>query len=200
MTNLEFNQNIASKTTYSVPVLFGEPKYDNRKLYSYSIYEDNIVKEIRFHDKNIIKYYFDQDNFLSVIDTYNQNNELTRTKIELIEKSDNKTIFRDSTPGNGDGNHGTFEFKNENRDCELTFHRVNSFLGYNFKGLFKCNELGLFNEEQYFQGDSARRNFKFVRMLTNHYTMKKSKMDNLARKILAKGWSFSDAELKEIEN
>jgi hypothetical protein len=39
MTVLEYNSEIRTKTTYTVPILFGEPQYDKKKIFSYSIYD-----------------------------------------------------------------------------------------------------------------------------------------------------------------
>ena len=198
MTILTFDENIASKTTYHVPVLFGDPKYDDRKLFSYSIYEDKIVKEVRFAEKEVVIWHFDQSNFLSLIETYNESNQLLKTKIEFIEKTDGKFIFRDWTPGNGDGNHGTLSFVNGRQNCELNFHRVDSFLGYHIKGVFKCNELGLFVEEKYYQWDLGQKEYIFAKMVVNEYTMKEHQIDKVARKVLADGWFANKEALKEI--
>lgn len=155
MTILEFNKKIKSKTTFNAPIKYGDAKLDKRSLFSYTIYDDKRAREIRFTTKEIFIYEFDQNNFLKGFSCYNSDDSLKfKTKFELISKEKHEIRFKDWTPGNGDGNHGTLIYLPENQYWKISFPRVDSFLGYKKVGILRTNELGDFAKEEYYDRDS----------------------------------------------
>lgn len=197
MTILELNPDIVSKTAFIIPTLFGELKYDKRRLFSYSIYESNIVKEVRFCDRKVIIYAFGENKFLSSINIY-EGDKKYKINIELIEKTETEIKFRDWSPGNGDGNHGTLEILDSGLTRNLRFPRVDSFLGYKMKATFKCNDSGMFLEEHYSQWNDTTKSYKLKMILSNEYTMKTNMVDTLAREILSNGWPTNNKVLNKI--
>ena len=191
MTILEYNLKIRSKTTYKVPINFGEKRYDQKKIFSYTLFEDKSAKEIRFDSKKVFVYKFSSDNFLSEIAVYNSAKELEKKiEFELISKEERNIKFRDSTPGNGDGNHCAFEFDGNDKLWKFSFHRVDSFLGYHISGEISLNKMGDFYEERYFQFDvkKKRKNLKCV--LINEYEYFDNELDEIANYVLENGWNF----------
>lgn len=198
MTILEFNSEIRTKTTYAVPVLFGEPQYDKKKILSYSIYDNNVINELKFKQNRLKKYFFDKTNFLSRIETYNKSSRLeTRVNFELIEKKENNILFRHFFVNTEVGNHGRLEIQNETNTSVLKFTRVNSFLGYKIQAHFIGNDISLFQEEHHFKYDKDQLFLESVYL--NSYEMKINFLDKLANKILSQGWTLDESDLKMLD-
>lgn len=198
MNNLEYNPNIISKTTFNVPVLFGDIQYSKRKLFSYSIYENEVIREIRFLSRKVLRYEYDKQRFLSKIKIYDENNGIETFEFEFVERSGNHIEFRDWTPGNGNGNHGTLTSIDNGQQYELKFHRVDSYLGYNIKANFKADKMGLFTEEQYFQREKYENSHVLKCVYQNEYALKNSEIDTLAREILTSGWPNDNDKILKI--
>lgn len=191
MTILEFNPKIRTKTTYQVPIIFGDIKYEQKKIFSYTIFNNKSASEIRFNTKNVFVYKFGEDNFLSELNEYKTEKELNkRTKFELISKEEKNIKFRDWTPGNGDGNHCSFEFDEDEKIWRFSFHRVDSFLGYQISGEVSLNKMGDFEEERYFQFDNQKRGKELKWVLVNEYEYFNNKLDEVANYILENGWNL----------
>lgn len=193
MTILEYNPKIRSKTTYIVPMKFGEEKYSEKKIFSYTLFENKSAKEFRFDSNRILIYKFGENNFLSEIAEYKSETELERrTKFELIKKEELDIRFKDWTPENGDGNHCHFKFDEKEEIWKFSFHRVDSFLGYQIKGEISLNEMGDFKEERYFQSDSKKRKYELIRVLVNEYEYFNNKLDEIANYVLQNGWNIPE--------
>jgi len=197
MTILEYNPKIRSKTTYLVPIYFGDKKHSQKKFFSYTIFVNKLAKEIRFDTKKVLIYKFGEDNFLSELREYTSENELERKiRFELISKEDGNIKFKDWTIENGDGNHCNFEFDDVNKTWKFSFHRVNSFLGYQISGEISLNKMGDFKEETYFQFDNLKKGKELKWDLVNEYEYFNNKLDEIANYILENGWSLPN-EMKE---
>lgn len=197
MTILEKNQRIKSKTTFNVPIKFGDTKFDNRKLFSYTMYKEKIAREIRFPTKEVLIYEFDENNFLKGLSCYNSDDKLKfKTKFELISSENQEMKFIDWTPGNGDGNHGSLIFLPENQQWRISFPRVDSFLGYKKVGIFTTNELGDFIKEEYY--DSVKDVLETC--LINEYEYYNNSLDEIAKNILENGWNLAEDMMNYINN
>lgn len=197
MTILEYNPKIRSKTTYFVPVNFGEKNYGQKRVFSYTIFNDKSAKEIRFDDKKVLIYKFGENSFLTELSEYKSENELERkTRFELINKEEKQIKFRDWTPENGDGNHCNFEFDEDEKIWKFSFQRVNSFLGYKISGEISLNKMGDFEEERYYQNDNQKKRRELQMVLTNEYEYFDNKLDEIANHILENGWNLTN-EMKE---
>lgn len=191
MTILELKPEIRSKTTYSVPIIFGDIKYSQRKIFSYTIFKDKVGKEIRFDSKKILRYEFGENKFLSNLTEYTPQNEIERNiKFELISRDEDNIKFRDWTIKNGDGNHCQFELSESKSLWRFNFHRVNSFLGYRISGEISLNEMGDFKEERYYQYDTTKKSKELKWVLVNEYDYINNKLDEVANYIFENGWSL----------
>ena len=187
MTILEINGSIKSKTAYSIPIKFGEAQLGKRSLFSYTKYNDSVAKEIRFSTKEVFIYKFDTDGFVKELSCYDSIDKLKfRTKFELISRGKHEIKFRDCTPGNGDGNHGTLIFSEANKNWNLSFHRVDSFLGTKKTGLFTTNDLGDFVKEEYYRRDDQTLELSLI----NEYEYFNISLDQIADHILENDWNL----------
>lgn len=194
---LEYDPKIRSKTTFIVPINFGEKKYGQKRLFSYTVFEEGAAKEIQFDSKKVLIYKFSEDNFLSELYEYKSEKELEKkTKFELIKKEKQNIRFRDWTPGNGDGNHCSFEFDNNDKLWRFSFHRAYSFLGYRISGEISLNTMGDFLEERYFQFDYEKKRKDLYLVLVNEYDYFNNKLDTIANYVLENGWDLPQ-EMKE---
>ncbi len=192
MTILEYNPNVCSKTTYEVPVLFGVPRYEKRSLFSYSIYENNIVQEVRFKDRLVLKYYFDAANLLERIDRYDERNNLYSMQFTNKEKADGLILIEQITLDRGANVRCVFKKDDVKEQWSLTFlGRVDSFLGNKISGVFNGVKDSTFQEERYFQRKTFSGPMEFKIMLQNEYVMKDQRIDEIARGILSEGWNYS---------
>lgn len=197
MTHIEINPKIKSKTTFNVPVLFGAPQPEKKKLFSYTIFDKKIAKEIRFASSEVYIYKFDKNNFIKEITVYNSDNTIkSKTKFEFTSKEEGVIKFLDWTPGGRTANKATLKYSSDKGCWKLTFHRVSTFIGYKKYGLYTTNELGDFSEEKYYDG------YKDVleKYLVNNYEYFENSLDNIARNILKNGWIMSKEELDYIKN
>ena len=197
MTILEIDQRIKSKTTFNIPIKYGDKKLERRNLFSYTLYGDKIAQEVRFSTKEVFVYEFDENNFLKGLSCYNSDDELKfKTKFELISRNDHEIRFKDWTPGNGDGNHGLLIFLPDKQYWRISFPRVNSFLGYKKIGTFTINELGDFVKEEYFDSESDVLEI----CLINEYEYLNNSLDEIAREILNNGWGLTDEMINFINS
>ena len=94
MINLVLNKEIRSRTTYEIPVLFGNPQMNKKKLYSYSVFNESICDEIIFDDKSVAKHIYDSNCFLKSSIMYNSENVIVKSlQFEFLDK-DEKELFR----------------------------------------------------------------------------------------------------------
>jgi hypothetical protein len=199
MITLEFNPNIRSKKTYKVPINLGEALYDKRKLFSYSIYEDNIIREFIFGENRVLKYIFDDTGFLRQIEKYSENgNQEYSTSFELLEKENQNIRFREYFRRSQAGNHGHLQFNQETKSFSLTFHRVNSYFGYKVEAIYLGNDLSLAIEEQYYKCETERPILENI--LLNTYEMKINSLDHLVSKIISDGWSLNQSDRQMLDN
>lgn len=155
MVILKFNPEIRTKLSYSVPVSYGDPQYEKKKMFSFSLYENNVIREIVFLQNRVVKHYFNQNQFLSTIENFDQSSKLVRAvNFELFEESDTRLKFREFLHFSEVGNHGILENQG-NDQFYLGFHRVASYLGYKISAKFFGNNLSLFKEEHYFKEESG---------------------------------------------
>jgi hypothetical protein len=203
MDFLHLNLNIRTKTTYIIPVLFGEFKYENKRLFSYSIYEKHKIKEVRFESNTVLIYSFDENKNLKRIEEYDKFNKLIKeTKIEIIKREPDEIIIHDWTVGGRVPNVGTISTTEFDKISLLRFHRVNSFLGYKSKVKIIDNNEGLVQETMHFErGDLSKMlSDKPLFSLLYKYEMKVNTLDTICMKILNDGWGLSIEEQNIITN
>ncbi len=186
---LFYNPNIRRKVTYKRSLIFGKPQ--ERVLYSYSIYEDFEVIEFVFDEKTTKKYQYNiESNFLDSLRVYNENNELNRKYFFDITKQDDIFLeFKESyfKRDNQAGCFGKLEYENSGREgnCNLTFHRVDSYLGYKIKLKIFRNDCGDFSVEEYY----SEKNDELQYILENEFEYFESGLEVLAKNILRNGWN-----------
>ena len=139
---LLYNPNIRRKTTFKIPIIFGKETPSKKQLYSYSIFKiDFEITEIVFETKQILVYKYNPISlFLDSLEVYNENNERVKRYYFDIVKNDFEMIEFKESYFERDKNvcRGYLE-KNGNYH-KLSFHRVDSFLGYRkIINLFKNN-------------------------------------------------------------
>jgi len=84
-----YNTNIRRITGFSIPILFGETQPTKRELFSYSIYNDFSVKQLRFKEKEIYQYDYNREtSFIESLKVYSSKNILTgELHFELIQNT-----------------------------------------------------------------------------------------------------------------
>lgn len=184
---LFYNPNIRRKTTYKRLPLFGELK--DRNLYSYSIYDDYEVKEILFDEKKVKCYKYNRQNaFLDSLEIYNEKNEMERRYyFDITANGPNQLEFKESsfkrTPQVGCRGK-LLKSSVELGESVLTFHRVDSFLGYRIKLNISENKNGDYLEEAYFDIKQD----KLLYVLENEFEYYENELEQIAKNILNKGW------------
>lgn len=202
MDFFQLNLNIRTKKTYHIPVLFGELKYEHKKLYSYSIYEKHKIRELRFAANEVVIYSFDENKNLTRIDVYDKGNKLIKeAKIRIIKRESDEMVFEDWTAGGNPPNIGTI-VKIDDETSMLTFSRVNTFLGYKSKVSMIKNKEGLTEEAIHFEAGNTKKHEtdKLQYALLYAYEMKINALDHIAAKILNQGWTLNPDELELIDN
>ena len=125
MINLVLNKDIRSRTTYEIPVLFGNPQMDQKKLYSYSIFSENTCEEVIFIDKTVAKHVYDINNFLKSTTVYNSENKIVRSdKFEFTEKIEKGYDFIDRSLCGTVGNSARYCYSDDEKFWKLNFNRV----------------------------------------------------------------------------
>lgn len=200
MDFLQLNVNIRTKITYHIPVVSGALKYENKKLFSYSIYEKHKIRELRFATNEVVIYSFDENKNLTRIDVYDKRNKLIKeTKIQLTEGDGHEMVLKAWTDGANTPNIGTIVKMDEDTSM-LTFSRVNTFLGYKSKVSMIKNKEGLVGETVHFEAGNSKKHEvdKVLYALLYAYEMKTNSLDHIAAKILNQGWALNDEELEII--
>ena len=196
MIILKFNSEIESKVCYNAPILYGDPQYDKKKIFSYSVYESRIIKEIIFGENRVIKYHFDIYDDLSRIEYFNSFGEsIHAINIEKLEEDNNLLKFREFLFYEETGNIGILT-KTDNEKFNLSFHRVESLLGHKVSASFFGNDISLFKEVQFFKEKTGT--LILDKVYINEYEMKFNFLENLAKKILNDGWELSDLDLLKL--
>ena len=187
---LTLNSAIRSKTTYKAPVLFGEPQYDKCDLFSYSIYEKQLISEVRFRGREVVKRYFDSKNYLIKIEVYNHANQLIKaTRFEVRDISESgEIVFEDWTNGGKSPNIGMLLFVKSQNIWNLSFHRRNSFLGYRIQAKMEIGKHGVVEKETYWTFDQSNKLHVLQNAFNNLYEMVDKPIENMATEILKNGW------------
>lgn len=187
---LTLNSAIRSKTTYKAPVLFGEPQYDKCDLFSYSIYEKQLISEVRFSEREVIKHYFDSKNCLIKIEVYNHTNQLIKaTRFEVRDISESgEIVFEDWTNGGKSPNIGMLLYVKSQNIWNLSFHRRYSFLGYRIQAKMELGKQGVVEKETYWTFDQPNKLHVLQNVFNNLYEMVDKPIENLAIEILKNGW------------
>jgi len=186
---LFYNPNIRRKITYKRPLIFGKPQ--ERVLYSYSIFENLEVIEIVFDEKITNKYQYNiESKFLDSLRVYDRNNELKRKYFfDITKQEDNFLEFKESyfKRDNQAGCYGKllYETSGHKGNCNLTFHRVDSFLGYKIKLKIFRNNCGDFSVEEYY----SEKNDELQYILENEFEYFESELEVRAKNILRNGWN-----------
>ncbi|MDD2305408.1 MAG: hypothetical protein PHP53_11975 [Prolixibacteraceae bacterium] len=198
---LYYNPNIRRKTTYKIPVIFDEEQIEKKELHSFSIFtEDFKEKEIVFNEKKINVYeYNPKNNFLDSLKVFNENNEMIkRYYFDIVDKEDSHFVdrkdsiileFRESLyQRNRNVCYGYLELKDDNQvyHYKLSFHRVDSFLGYKVKVKLFKNEEGDFIREEFYNSKNDLLQF----VLENKYEYIETDLEKRAQFILQNGWDL----------
>ena len=187
---LFYNPNIRRKITYKKTVIFGRPQ--ERKLYSYSIFENFEEIEFVFDEKITNKYQYNiETNFLDSLKVYGENNEMKkRYFFDITQQDSNILEFKESffQRDNKTGCYGKLVYESteqENNYCNLTFHRVDSYLGYRIRLRITRNNNGDFSVEEFY--DTKTDELQFI--LENEFEYFESELEIMAQKILKNGWN-----------
>ena len=197
MIVLEFNPKIKSKTTFEVPILYGTPQFDKKKLFSHTVFEDRKAKEVRFSLNEICVSDFDENNFITGRTIYLSDNTIKeKTIFKFEDKDEEKTSFRDSTPGNGGGNTGILRYLPDENIWRLSFGRVSSFLGYKKYVILTSNDAGDFIKEEHYTWEKK----VLEKCLINEYEYFENTLHTIAENILANGWNLSEKVKNYLES
>ncbi|MEI6755353.1 MAG: hypothetical protein WCK78_19615 [Paludibacter sp.] len=184
---LFYNSNIRRKTTFKIPVIFGEENVTKKELYSYSIFTKELeVKEIVFELKQVFVFKYNPTTlFLDSLEIYNNKNErIRRYYFDLITNESNSLKFKESF------------FERDKNVCigylekqadfhELSFHRVDSFLGHRKVVKLLENEYGDYIREEHYEWKKDILEY----VLENMYEYYESSLDKLSSTILENGWN-----------
>lgn len=176
---LFYNSNIRRKTTYKIPLLFGDEKKAKRELYSYSIFAEHEAQEVVFETQNVNVYKYDPiSNFIESLEVYNNKNErITKYVFNIIKNEPELFEFEHARC------HGYL--KNTHKEYgTLSFSHVNSFWGYRRKiKLFK-NEAGDFIREEFYEYKIDILEY----VLENEFEYYNSNLESKVLDILENGW------------
>ncbi len=182
-----YNSNIRRKTTYKLPIIFGTETATKKKLYSYSIFKKDFeTTEIVFETKQILVYKYNPISlFLDSLEVYNENNErIKRYYFDMVKNDLEMIEFKESYFERDKNVCIGYLEKSENHH-KLSFHRVDSFLGYRkIINMFE-NDFGDYIREEHYE--KKKDILEFV--LENEYEYYESGLEKLALTILENGWS-----------
>ncbi|MEA4868812.1 hypothetical protein SDC9_88031 [bioreactor metagenome] len=197
MINLKINNNISARETWSVPILFGDPVFENKHLYSYSVFTGNMCKEIIFQERVIAKHEYDSDNFLKKTSLYDyENNLIKSTDFSLMNSFEGGYEFVDWTPGGAIGNPGSYSERGDGR-WRVCFRRSESFLGNNMLAEMVLNEFKDPIEEFHYKSQSNNKGSSNLESLFLHsYEYKHGFLREVYDFITRNGWDMP-AEMKE---
>ncbi|MDP3453190.1 MAG: hypothetical protein Q8R90_09570 [Bacteroidales bacterium] len=197
MINLVLNTEIRSRTTYEIPVLFGNPQMNKKKLYSYSVFNESVCDEIIFDDKSVAKHIYDSNCFLKSSIMYNSENVIVKSlKFEFLDKDEKGFNFIDWTPGGMTGNNARYYYDDSEKNWKLMFRRVDTFLGYKVFAVFKVNEKNDPIEESYLKSNFKDFDPILERLFIHSYEYKSSDLDRIHKYIMEYGWDLS-SEMQE---
>lgn len=195
MFNLIYDKNISKKISLEVPIRFGVEKGEDCTLFSYSIYENRKIREVRFNERIVVNYNFDNSLFLHSREVFDEfGTFVTGEKYELKEESDSILRFREYDKYSNVGNIGTIK-KNENGEMSLSWHRVDSYMGYKVKATFHGESLGQILKEEYYRFDLPVETL--TKVLKNQIKYKNCDLDLISKEILFKRWP-SENELQPL--
>ncbi|MEI8205040.1 MAG: hypothetical protein WCH34_18625 [Bacteroidota bacterium] len=186
---LFYNPNIRRKTTYKRLVVFGKPQ--ERKLYSYSFFENFQEIELVFDEKITKRFEFNpMTNFLDSLHIYEVNEKFKNRFYFDITLQDNnilefkESFFERNKQARCKGRL-VCETNNQKNNCILSFHRVDSYLGYRIKLKIKRNGVGDFSVEEFY--DSKTNELMYI--LENEFEYFVNELEIKANNILNNGWS-----------
>jgi hypothetical protein len=185
-----YNSNIRRKITFKIPIIFGTETVTKKKLYSYSIFrKDFETTEIVFELKQILVYKYNPLTlFLDSLEVYNENNErIKRYYFDIVNDSLEMTEFKESFFERDKNVCRGYLEKNGNYH-KLSFHRVDSFLGYRKVVNLYLNEFGDYIREEHYE--KKKDILEYV--LENEYEYYESKLEKLALAILENGWNNTE--------
>ncbi len=192
MINLVLNKAIRSRTTYEIPVLFGNKQMDKKTLFSYSKFMNNICEEVIFPDKNVAIHEYDKNEFIRSTKIYNSHNEIVKSTIfEFKEKNEQGYFFIDRTLAGPSGNSAFFGINEADSTWSLYFNRVDSFLGYKKKAKFQFNEDGDPIEESQYSYEINSSHPILERVFIHSYDYINRKLDDIHNDIMKNGWSIN---------
>lgn len=185
---LFYNPNIRRRTTYKRQLVFGKPQ--ERKLYSYSIFDNFEIIELVFAEKTTKRFQYNiESKFLDSLREYDEKNELKRKYFfDIINKNECLIEFKESflKRDNQAGSRGRliFEKSASLSKCYLSFHRVESFLGYRIKVKIDRNLYGDFIIEEHY----CEKNDELQFVLEHEYEYFENELEVTSNKILKFGW------------
>lgn len=186
-----YNSNIRRITSFSIPVLFGEAQPTKQELFSYSIYNDFSVKQLRFKEKELYHYdYNTKTGFIETLKVYSSKNILTgELYFELIQHKTDLIEFKHTFRNGKSPVTGKLKRISEFGDYELFFSRVGevTFLGYKHCR-FTINEDFDLLKEIYCNPKTAQ----IEVLIENKFEFYNSKIEQKANDILTNGWGIDD--------
>jgi hypothetical protein len=182
-----YNANIRRITGFSIPILFGEEQPTKRELFSYSIYNDFSVKQLRFKNKEIYQYDYNRETgFIESLKVYSSKNILTGELLfELIQNKTDLIEFKHTFRGGKSPVTGELTKISNLGEYKLFFSRVGevTFLGYkNCKFIINDNFDVL--EEMYYNPKTLQIDL----LIRSEFEFFNSQIESKATNILTNGW------------
>lgn len=182
-----YNTNIRRIIGFSIPILFGETQPTKRELFSYSIYNDFSVKQLRFKEKEIYQYNYNRETgFIESLKVYSSKNILTgELHFELIQNTTGLIEFMHTFRNGKSPVTGKLTQIGNSGEYKLFFSRVGevTFLGYKHCQFIIDDNFDL-HEERYYNPKTLQMKL----LIQNEFEFFNSQIEQRATEILMNGW------------
>ena len=192
ITSIEIKPKIRALTTYSVPIIHGTVRYEDKKLHSYSVYKKNKKEEVIFKDEKVALYEYDSNHLLASKSIFDSNGKLENIiNFRVCEKNSDTINIEDWSNKDKSPNIGYFDRINETGNWNLFFSRVYSNLGYKISVEYIVNKDDDCVEERHFQFDKKQKQRLLKAVFVHDYQYHEMTLDIIHRYIFDHGWNIS---------